>query len=327
MSGAADLLSIDDLTAVYDAHDGRTVAVDGVSLRVGQGEAVGLVGESGSGKTTTVLSVLRLLGPRGRIVAGRVEFESRDLLALNRSEMRQVRGAGIAAIPQDAANALNPVLTVGEQIAESLRTHLHLSRRAARSRAEELLAAVSMPRPAERLGDYPHQLSGGMQRRALIAIAIACDPRLLIADEPTAALDGPTQVQILQLIEGLSERLEMSMLLVTHDLAVAADACARIAVMYAGRIVETIPTDAMVRDGARHPYTRDLLAAARGVHERELNGLSDRSPDREQASSGCPFASSCPHASEACRRARPPVTHLSDRHCVRCWREEVAHDS
>ncbi|MFP3904289.1 MAG: ABC transporter ATP-binding protein [Armatimonadota bacterium] len=325
MLEAAPLLSIENLTTAYSAHNGRSVAVDGIDLRVDEGETLGLVGESGCGKTTTVLSILRLLDPGGRITSGRVEFQGRNLLDLDDSQMRKIRGNGIAAIFQDAANALNPVFTIGEQIAESLRAHLHLDRRAARKRAEELLGEVGIPRPSERVGDYPHQLSGGMRRRVLIATAIACDPTLLMADEPTAALDAPTQVQILELINTLSQKLGMSMLLVTHDLGVAAEACGRIAVMYAGKIVEIAPTDVILSDPC-HPYSRELLRAARGIREQNRGQFSDQSTAPNRAFPGCPYAHVCPEATDICRTAGPPEVELSDNHRVRCWLEGGSHD-
>ncbi|MFO7947597.1 MAG: ABC transporter ATP-binding protein [Armatimonadota bacterium] len=324
MPEAAPLLSIENLTTAYSAHNGRSVAVDGITLSVDAGETLGLVGESGCGKTTTVLSILRLLDPGGRITSGRVEFQGQNLLDLDDRDMRRIRGNGIAAIFQDAANALNPVFTIGEQIAESLRAHLHLDRRAAMKRAEELLGEVGIPRPAERVGDYPHQLSGGMRRRVLIATAIACEPTLLIADEPTAALDAPTQVQILDLINTLSQRFGMSMLLVTHDLGVAAEACDRIAVMYAGTVVESAPTNVILRD-ACHPYSRELLKAARGLRE-QGGDLSEHSAHPNRAFPGCPYAHICPEASDICHTASPPMIKVSAHHRVRCWLEEGPRD-
>ncbi len=325
MPEAAPLLSIENLTTAYSALNGRSVAVDGIDLRVDAGETLGLVGESGCGKTTTVLSILRLLNPGGRITSGRVEFQGRNLLDLDESQMRKIRGNGIAAIFQDAANALNPVFTIGEQIVESLRAHLHIDRRAARKRAEELLREVGISRPSERVRDYPHQLSGGMRRRVLIATAIACEPRLLIADEPTAALDAPTQVQILELINTLSQKLGMSMLLVTHDLGVAAEACGRIAVMYAGKIVEIAPTDLLL-DSPCHPYSRELLRAARGIREQNRGHFSDQATDPSRAFPGCPYAHVCPEATDICHTASPAEVALSDNHRVRCWLEEGSRD-
>ncbi len=257
---AAALLTIENLTTQYATEHGTVRAVDGLSLRVNLGETVGLIGESGCGKTTTVLSILRLLGPGGNIVGGRIEFDGRNLLELSAREMRQLRGSEIAAVFQDPASALNPVLTVGEQIAEGLRAHLKLSRRAAWARAGELLAAVGIHEPRRRLREYPHQFSGGMRQRVMIAIAIACQPTLLIADEPTAALDAPVQIQILELISQLKRDLDMTVLLVTHDLTVAAALCDRVAVMYAGKVVESAATETLF-SAPQHSYTQELLTA------------------------------------------------------------------
>ncbi len=253
------LLAIENLTIEYATEHRVVRAVDGLDLCVETGQVVGVIGESGCGKTTTVLSILRLIGNGGRIVSGSINFDGRDLLTLSQAEMREVRGGQIAAVFQDASGALNPVFTIGEQIAESLRVQRGLGRRAAWQQAGELLAQVGMPEPHKRLREYPHQYSGGMRQRAMLAIAIAGQPKLLLADEPTVALDPPVQVQILNLIEQLKDELGMTVLLVTHDLAVAVAICDELAVMYAGSIVEQAPVAALLGD-PHHPYTQALLA-------------------------------------------------------------------
>jgi len=253
------LLAIENLTTEYTTDHGVVRAVNGLDLCVEAGGVVGVIGESGCGKTTTVLSILRLLGNGGRIVSGSINFDGRDLLTLSQAEMRRVRGGEIAAVFQDVSGALNPVFTVGEQIAEALRVQRGLGRRAAWRQAGELLAQVGMPEAHKRLGEYPHQYSGGMRQRVMLAMAIAGRPKLLLADEPTVALDPPVQVQILNLIEQLKEELGMTVLLVTHDLAVAAALCDELAVMYAGSIVEQAPVKTLL-DAPRHPYTQALLA-------------------------------------------------------------------
>jgi ABC-type dipeptide/oligopeptide/nickel transport system ATPase component len=261
------LLQVENLTVVFDTTTGTLVAVDDVSFDVRQGETLGLVGESGSGKSVTAFAIVRLLEPPGRIAAGAVRFEGRDLVALPAAEMRAVRGARIGFVFQEPMAALNPVMRVGAQIAESMFVHGIASRRAARDRAVELLRAVQIASPELRVDDYPHQLSGGMQQRVMLAAALACRPRLVIADEPTTALDVTIQAQILDLLRALKQQFELSLLLITHDLGVIAEAADRVAVLHRGRIVEQGP----VRQILRHPaeaYTRQLLASIPGKKRR-----------------------------------------------------------
>jgi peptide/nickel transport system ATP-binding protein/oligopeptide transport system ATP-binding protein len=263
------LLDVQDLTVVFDGHrpgqtGGSVTAVDGVSFRIGAGETLGLVGESGSGKSVTALAILRLLQPPGRVASGRVVFEGRDLMALPEPDMREIRGARISLIFQEPMTALNPVMRVGDQIAEGLVCHGLAGWTAARSRAVELLEAVKIPDAARRARDYPHQLSGGMRQRVMIAIALACRPPLIIADEPTTALDVTIQAQVLDLLRELRTQFSLSLLLITHDFGVIAEMADRVAVMYRGRLVEEGPVRQILRD-PQHDYTRTLLAAVPGA--------------------------------------------------------------
>jgi peptide/nickel transport system ATP-binding protein len=257
------MLEVSHLTTVFDLPTGRVPAVDDVSFEVREGETLGLVGESGSGKSVTALSIMRLVQPPGRIAGGTVSFKGRQLLALSEREMRAIRGAEIALIFQEPMTALNPVFTIGDQIRETLLVHRRVARRDAHARAIELLESVRIPDAATRVNDYPHQLSGGMRQRVLIALALACRPSLVIADEPTTALDVTIQAEILDLLREMRSAFNLSMLLITHDLGVIAQTADRVAVMYAGRIVEQAP----VRDifhRPEHPYTRALLASIPG---------------------------------------------------------------
>jgi len=258
------LLDVQDLTVVFEGSRTSVTAVDHVSFQLAAGETLGLVGESGSGKSVTAFSILRLVQAPGRIVSGRVIFEGRDLLTLPEPDMRQVRGARISLIFQEPMTALNPVMRVGDQIAEALRVHGLADANEARARAIELLDAVRITEPARRVRDYPHQLSGGMRQRVMIAIALACRPPLIIADEPTTALDVTIQAQVLELLRELKERFHLALLLITHDFGVIAEMADRVAVMYKGQIVESGPVRQILREPA-HPYTRALLAAVPGM--------------------------------------------------------------
>src|SRR5919204_271193 len=264
MTTAPPLLSVSNLTTVFETASGPLAAVNDVSFEIRAGETLGLVGESGSGKTVTALSIMRLVQPPGRIAGGVLRFKGRDLLALSERDMREVRGAGISLIFQEPMTALNPVMRVGDQIAEALLVHGKATRAAARERAIELLDAVKIPDAGRRVRDYPHQLSGGMRQRVMIAIALACRPPLVIADEPTTALDVTIQAQVLELLRELKARYNLALLLITHDFGVIAEMADRVAVMYRGRLVE----EGLVRDVLRkpsHEYTRNLLAAVPGV--------------------------------------------------------------
>ena len=295
---ASSVLSIRDLVVEFATDGGTLRAVDGVSLELLRGRTLGLVGESGSGKSVTALSILRLAQP-GRIVSGSIEYGGRDLLKLSERELREVRGNRIAMIFQDPMTSLNPVFRVGDQVAEVLR--VHGQRRQAGARAIELLAKVGIAEPAERARAYPHQLSGGLRQRVMIAMALACGPDLLIADEPTTALDVTIQAQILDLLARLQRELGMSVLLITHDLGVVAEVCDEVAVMYAGQIVERAHTSELFR-APRHPYTAGLLRAIR-----ELEPIPGMIPDLRKPPAGCRFLDRCPRVQPRCRAEAPEL--------------------
>jgi oligopeptide/dipeptide ABC transporter ATP-binding protein len=296
--------------------------VDLINLTVAKGEVLGVVGESGCGKSMTALAVLRLVPPPGRITGGRVLLDGRDLLTLPPVELQQVRGKRIAMIFQEPMTALNPVMTVGEQIAEMIRLHLRLARAAAKSRTIELLRLVGIPSPDKRWAEYPHQLSGGMRQRVMIAMAVSCDPDLIFADEPTTALDVTVQAQILDLLEDLRARLGMAMVLISHNLGVIAQVAHRVAVMYAGRIVEETTTRRLFAD-PQHPYTRGLLASLppadlRAAHGGRLTAISGAVPVLGAIPSGCAFAPRCPIVVERCAQD-PPLEPTGTDHRTRCW--------
>ena len=320
----APLLEVEGLKTHFFTRDGVVRAVDGVSFTIQPGETLALVGESGCGKSVTSLSILRLIAsPPGRTVAGAIRFDGRDLLALSEPDMRKVRGNEISMIFQEPMTSLNPVLTVGRQIAEALVLHRGLARGEALERAIEMLRLVNIPEPARRVTEYPHQMSGGMRQRVMIAMALACDPKLLIADEPTTALDVTIQAQILDLMRGLKEKTGAAILLITHDLGVVAEMAQRVVVMYAGRKVEEAAVNDLF-DRPRHPYTRGLmssiprLGAKLGAGRRlaEIPGLV---PSLREPIPGCAFATRCPHAVERCRVEAPPLEAKAPGHAVACW--------
>jgi len=318
-SSPAPLLEVQHLTTVLDV-DGRALrAVDDVSFDVRKGETLGLVGESGSGKSMTAFSILRLVQPPGRIAAGRVLFQGRDLLTLPEREMRKVRGAGIALVFQEPMTALNPVFTVGDQIAEAMLVHGLANRAEAKRRAVELLDAVRVAQPERRVRDYPHQLSGGLRQRVLIAMALACRPSLVIADEPTTALDVTIQAQILDLLREMRAAFDLSMLLISHDLGILAGSADRIAVMYAGRIVEQGPVRAVFRSPA-HPYAKALLASIpRGATGRRLKAIEGTVPPLTELPRGCAFAPRCPVAMPECLEQPPEAAGIGVDREVRCF--------
>jgi peptide/nickel transport system ATP-binding protein len=313
------LLAVDSLTTVFDVPGHPVVAVDRVSFDIKKGETLGLVGESGSGKSVTAFSILQLLQSPGRTTGGRIWFQGRDLLSLPETEMRRVRGAGIGLIFQEPMAALNPVMRVGAQIAEALRVHGMAGRRDARARAIELLRAVRISEPDKRVDDYPHQLSGGMRQRVMIAIALACRPPLLIADEPTTALDVTVQAQILDLLRDMRTEFDLSLLLITHDLGVIAETADRVAVMYAGRIVETGPVRDLFR-APKHPYTQGLLASIPGEGAgSRLRAIEGVVPSLASLPPGCTFAPRCPHRMPVCTTAVPALVELTSGHAARCY--------
>ena len=301
------LLRVDGLTAGFDARGRFVPVVRGVDFTIARGETLGLVGESGSGKTVTALSIVRLLRPPGRIQAGRIVFENRDLLALDEAAMRSVRGGGIGFVFQEPAAALSPVFTIGDQIAEAIVAHGGADWREARRLAIDLLEAVRVPDAPQRAHEYPHQLSGGLRQRAMIAIALACRPPLLIADEPTAALDATIQAEILELLRDLGQRFGVALLLVAHDLGVVAQAADRVAVMYAGEIVEHGETGAVL-GGPAHPYTRGLLASLPGRPtgpDGRLRPIEGSMPVPGHLPPGCAFEPRCPSRFDRCRLEHP----------------------
>jgi oligopeptide/dipeptide ABC transporter ATP-binding protein len=313
------LLNVSHLTTIFDTARGPVTAVDDISFHINAGETLGLVGESGSGKSVTALSIMRLVQPTGRIAGGRILFRGRDLLALAPREMQSVRGAEIALIFQEPMTALNPVFTVGNQIAETLIVHRRATKREAKTRAVELLQAVRIPDAAARVDDYPHQLSGGMRQRVLIAMALACKPSLVIADEPTTALDVTIQAQVLDLLREMKAAFHLSLLLITHDLGVVAETADRVAVMYAGRIVETGPVRAIFRD-PQHPYTRGLLASIPGgTPGRRLRAIDGSVPLLDALPPGCAFNPRCPDRFDPCTSQPPPEYAVGSDHGVRCY--------
>ncbi|MGH9373249.1 MAG: ABC transporter ATP-binding protein [Vicinamibacterales bacterium] len=320
------LLTIDHLTAGFDMNGTFVPAVVDVSFHLDKGETLGLVGESGSGKSLTALSVMGLIQPPGRIDRGQVHFKGRDLLRLPERDMQHVRGAQIALIFQEPMTALNPVFTIGNQIEETLLVHGRATRRTARQKAIELLEAVRVPEPAKRVRDYPHQLSGGLRQRALIAMALACDPEVVIADEPTTALDATIQAQILELLRDLQGRLGLALLLITHDLGIVAEMADRVAVMYAGRILEEAPAGVLFSD-PKHPYTRGLMGSIPGgAPGTRLVAIPGTVPAPGQLPPGCCFTPRCPARFDPCPTAHPGVTDFGGGRTVKCYLHGAAVD-
>ncbi len=324
MSAAETLLSVEDLRVEFKTRDRTLRALEGVSLEVGRGEFVGIVGESGCGKTVTGLSVLGLLPGSARVTSGTVSFEGRDLLTLPPREMRQVRGRRISMIFQDPSTSLNPVFTIGSQLERVIRDHLKLSGKATGERAIAALGSVGLPDVERIVASYPHQLSGGQKQRCMIAMALSCEPSLLIADEPTTALDVTIQAQILTLLRELQQRLNISVILITHDLGVVAEVCDRIVVLYAGHVVETGPRSAFV--DPQHPYTRGLLNAIprSDVGRGRLVAIPGTVPADPGSVVGCAFAARCPLAFERCAEEEPALVPLGPGHHSACWLAEEA---
>jgi oligopeptide/dipeptide ABC transporter ATP-binding protein len=313
------LLRVDGLRTVFPIPGGREgAAVDGVSFEVGRGETLGIVGESGSGKSVTALSIVGLVLPPGRITNGRIELEGRNLLDLDEPAMQRIRGRRIGFIFQEPMIALNPVYTIGFQIAETLAVHDLARGEAAKKRAIELLAAVRIPDPARRAREYPHELSGGLRQRAMIALALAAEPALVIADEPTTALDVTVQAEILDLLRDLQRAFHLSLLLITHDLGVVAGMADRVAVMYAGRIVEQAPVGDLLTSPA-HPYTRGLLGSIPVDPGTRLPAIPGTVPVLGHLPPGCAFAPRCPNRFEPCDRQPPGVTTVGPSHTARCY--------
>ena len=323
------LLEVRNLQTYFQTRAGLVRAVDGVSFYVDRGELLGVVGESGCGKSITALSVMRLIAPPGKIVGGEILFEGENLLALSDEKMREIRGDDIAMIFQDPMTSLNPVYTVGEQIAEALRLHRKLSRKQARAATIEAMKEVAIPDPARRVDDYPHQLSGGMRQRVMIAMALACDPKLLIADEPTTALDVTIQAQILELLNELRRTRELGVILITHDLGVVAEVADRVAVMYTGRIVEESPVEELFAR-PKHPYTEGLLRSVPKLTEAEvrkalrLETIEGVVPSPTALPPGCHFAPRCSHRMPRCEQGLIPLYDLEGGVRVRCVLYDLA---
>lgn len=323
------LLEIKDLVTTFSTDFGVIRAVDGVSFHVNKGETLGVVGESGCGKSVTALSIMRLLPqPMGKIESGEVLFNGRDISTIPLNEMRKVRGNDISMIFQEPMTALNPVHTVGRQLTEILHLHENLTAEEARGRAVELLKKVGIPSPEIRLKEYPHQLSGGMRQRVVIAIALACNPQLVIADEPTTALDVTIQAQILNLMQELQENMGMAIIFITHDLGVIAELCDRVVVMYAGRIAET-GTVEQIFNNPVHPYTKGLLESIPTLETKRkslLKTIKGMVPALHEMPSGCRFQNRCPYAVEECGRDQPPLEEIESGHYAACirWKEVKA---
>jgi oligopeptide/dipeptide ABC transporter ATP-binding protein len=316
------LLEVENLSTHYVSARGTRIvrAVDEVSFRIHAGETLGIVGESGSGKSTLALTILRLLPPAARIASGKMLFEGEDLRQKSDAEMRRVRGKRIAMILQDPMVSLNPLFTIGDQVAETIRVHERTGRAAAWRRAYDLLKAVHIPSPETRLGQHPHEMSGGMRQRIVGAIGISCEPRLLIADEPTTSLDLTIQAQYLNLLRELQRTHGLALIFITHNLGIVAKMCDRLAVMYAGRMVESGPVRQIFKTPA-HPYTRALLSSIprMGVDPQRLTAIDGQPPDLAALPPGCAFAPRCPDAFRRCGEAPPPEVASGDDRTVRCW--------
>lgn len=313
-----NILEIKDLVVHFETDDGCVCAINGLNFSIGREKTLGLVGETGAGKTTTALSVLNLVpNPPGKIKSGTITLDGKDVLSMSDKELEEMRGNDVAMIFQDPMTALNPVMTVGDQIAESIELHQHLQPKEAFEKAKEMLKMVGIAE--SRAYDYPHQFSGGMRQRVVIAIALACEPKLLLADEPTTALDVTIQAQVLDLMKDLIDRRHMSMLLITHDLGVVAEVCDDVAVMYAGKIVE-IGSANEVFNATAHPYTEGLFDSLPNLKERgeELVPIKGLMPDPMNLPEGCAFAPRCPYATEQCSKQGPELRHMGGTHYVAC---------
>jgi oligopeptide transport system ATP-binding protein len=322
LDGPAPVLEVSDLRTVFATRDGAVHAVNGVSFSIGAGELLGVVGESGSGKSVTMMSLMGLLpSPPAMITGGSILYRGREVREMTPPEMRALRGGEIGFVFQDPMTSLNPVFTVGYQLVEPIRVHLGLSKAAARTRAAEILALVGIPDAKARLDDYPHQFSGGMRQRVMIAMALSCDPKLLIADEPTTALDVTIQAQILEIVRELRHRLGMGIIWITHDLGLVAGIADRVIVMYAGQVVEHGAVSAIFSD-PQHPYTRALLGTVpnvTGPRARRLRTIEGQPPILMAEPHACPFAARCHHVFNRCRTENPPRIPVGQGHDVACW--------
>lgn len=319
---AEPLLEITDLTVRFDTDEGVVHAVNGVSLKIEEGETVAIVGESGSGKSVTVLSTLKLIPmPPGKIPDGSAEFFGRDLLKMESDEINQIRGSQIGMIFQDPLSSLNPVLSIGKQLTEAMMLHLKFSQEEANERAAELLEMVGIPKAKERLKDYPHQFSGGMRQRVMIAMALSCNPQILIADEPTTALDVTIQAQFIELVKELRKELGLAIIWITHDLGIVANLAKRVVVMYGGYFVEEAPVKELYAN-PRHPYTLGLLKSLPRLDATEhhrLLSIDGIPPVLYEEPNACPFAPRCEFAVEHCRNENPPLESVGPNHRIACW--------
>ena len=321
VSMAEIILDVEELRTYFDTDDGLVKAVDGVSFRLARGKILGLVGESGSGKSATALSIMRLIpSPPGRISGGSIRFLGEDLLTISEAEMRQLRGARISIIFQDPMTSLDPVFTIGQQMTEALTYHQRLKKKEAIARSVDMLRLVGIPSPEARMRSYPHEFSGGMQQRVMIAMALLCRPDLLLADEPTTALDATVEVQILELLQDIRQQLGTSILLITHDLRVVVNVCDEVAVMYAGNVVEMGPVE-KVFTNPQHPYTVGLMKSIpRPGLKGRLQPIPGRPPNLVDLPPGCRFVPRCPEAIPACQEALPQLIEATAGHHVRCIR-------
>ena len=319
------LLEVKDLRTYFYTQEGTVKAVDGTTYSVEEGETLGLVGESGCGKSVSALSILRLIPqPPGKIVSGEINFQGRDLLKLDESDMRSIRGNDIAMVFQEPMTSLNPVLTIGRQMTEALELHMDLTGKAARDRAAELLEMVGIPAAANRLDDYPHQFSGGMRQRVMIAMAMSCNPKLLLADEPTTALDVTIQAQILEVMERLSQEFGTAVIIITHNLGVVARYADRVNVMYAGRVIETASAEELY-ENPKHPYTVGLLASVPRLDEtrkEKLVPIEGLPPDLAHLPQGCSFYERCKFRVDKCKEEYPPWELVADEHYAACWESD-----
>lgn len=318
----AELLKVQDLETQFKTREGLVHAVNGISFNLKEGEVLGIVGESGCGKSVSMLSLLRLIpSPPGKVVAGSAMYQGKDLLKMSDEEMRRVRGAQIGMVFQDPMTSLNPVITIGKQLSEPLMLHLGMNKHDAHNRAVEMLELVGMPEPASRLDDYPHQFSGGMRQRVMIAMALACNPQLLIADEPTTALDVTIQAQIVELVKRLRDELGMAIIWITHDLGIVAGLAQRVIVMYAGYVIEEAPVKELYAN-PMHPYTLGLLGSLPRINEsgrRRLVSIDGLPPTLLQKPQYCPFAPRCKYAIDQSYCENPPLMQVGPDHRVACW--------
>ena len=318
------LLEVKELRTRFSSEKGTITAVDGVTFRVDYGETLGVVGESGCGKSVTAESIMRLLNEKSTRYDGEINFKGRNLLSLPEKKMLDIRGNEISMIFQDAMTSLNPVFTIGNQIAESIIVHQNLGKKEAMEKAVEMLRLTGIPSPEKRVHEYPHEISGGMRQRVMIAMALSCKPSLLIADEPTTALDVTIQAQILEVINDLKEELNMGVMMITHDLGVVAEVCTRVAVMYLGQVIEESDVDTLF-DSPRHPYTRGLLKSIptiTGDRSQKLHTIQGVVPALDNVPKGCRFAPRCPYATDQCISESPLLEPLENGQKVRCWHHE-----